>query len=98
MDYSKKSKEIFDDAAAKKQLEKAFSPTSDVAPKSSKVSELEFSVPAKSPYEKKVNVNYTLRPSIKNGIDELAHQQGFRSASAFVDQLLESVLQQNTKR
>lgn len=97
MDYSKKSKEIFDDDAAKKQLEKAFTPTEDVEPKTPSTSDLDFTLPAKAVFEKKANVNYTIRPSIKKGIDELARQQGFRSSSAFVDQLLESVLKQNKR-
>ncbi|WP_349535094.1 hypothetical protein [Leuconostoc citreum] len=90
MDYSKKNNDVFDDERAKKQLQAAFKkdePT-DTLVKGA------FQLPKTRKYERKIQTTYTLTPAIKAGIDALAAEQGYRSASAFVDELFDQVLKQ----
>lgn len=93
MDYSKKTTDVFDDERAKKQLQAAFKKeeSADTIIKSG------FQIPQTRKQERKIQTTYTLSPTIKEGIDDLASKQGYRSASAFVDELFEQVLKQAEK-
>lgn len=94
MDYSKK-KIMFDEAAAQKQMANAFGKNRNESEKEVKLSP-DFEVPsAKQQYSRKTPVTYTVHPDIKTGIDQLAKKQGFRSTSAFVEKILEQVIQQS---
>lgn len=95
MDYSKKTS-LFDEASARKQMADAFGQNN------SNIDELEvklspnFEVPsAKQQYTRKIPVTYTVHPDVKQGIDLLAKRQGFRSSSAFVEKILEQVIEQS---
>lgn len=96
MDYSKNEKKIFDDETAKNQLAKAFAKTPAEQDNGVKLPD-NFKIPSANSSEKKVTVNYTVRPHVKEGIEALAVKQGFRSASAFVDLVLDLVLEQSKK-
>jgi len=91
MDYNKKIG-MFDEDTAKKQMAEAFSKTPNTNEPEVKLSD-HFELPTTNQYQKKIPVSYTLRPDIKEGIEALAITQGFRSSSAFVEQILVQVLQ-----
>ncbi|MBZ6001276.1 MAG: hypothetical protein SOI57_00405 [Leuconostoc gelidum] len=91
MDYDKKDPRMFDEASAQRQLAEAFSkPTSEPQASLSP----DFKIPTSNISSRKVQTTYTIRPEIKQGIDQLAAKQGFRSSSAFVDLILAQVLDQ----
>lgn len=90
MDYNK-DKSMFDEATAQKQMAEAFSkPNQKPTPKIDLGED--FVLPTTKKYTKKVPVTFTIRPEIKEGIEVLATQQGFRSSSAFVEEVLAQVL------
>ncbi|MCK8605029.1 hypothetical protein LNP18_02815 [Leuconostoc citreum] len=93
MDYNKKKEAVFDDEASKAQLAKAFAKQPEEEQKEVTLSD-DFNLPSTSQFQRKVQTTYTIRPDVKKGIDKLAAEQGFRSASAFVDLILEQVLKQ----
>lgn len=93
MDYSKKNTDVFDDERAKKQLQAAF----EKEESADTLINGGFQIPQTRKQERKIQTTYTLSPTIKEGIDALAAKQGYRSASAFVDELLEQVLKQAEK-
>jgi len=76
--------QMFDQNRADTQMADAFTKTDDLVN--------ELSMPTASEHERKKTVTYTLRPSVKDGIDQLAKQQGYKSTSAFVDELLGQLL------
>lgn len=82
---------MFDEASAQKQMADAFSKET----RHTEVSLGEnFKIPSSTIASRKVQTTYTIRPEIKQGIEKLAAKQGFRSSSAFVDLVLEQVLEQ----
>lgn len=94
MDYSKKRDDIFNnDAEAKAQIKKAFAIQPE-QPQDVTLSN-DFKLPATRQYQRKTQATYTIRPEIKEGIEQLAAKQGFRSSSAFIDLVLEQVLKQS---
>ena len=92
MDYEKKDARMFDEASAQKQMAEAFGNDAH----RQKVAALaeHFKIPTSTASSRKVQTTYTIRPEIKQGIEKLAAKQGFRSSSAFVDLVLEQVLEQ----
>lgn len=94
MDYSKRNEGIFNnDAESKEQIKKAFA-TQPEQPQDVALSD-NFKMPATRQYQRKTQATYTIRPEIKEGIEQLAAKQGFRSSSAFIDLVLEQVLKQS---
>ncbi|CCF24726.1 hypothetical protein FE407_08525 [Leuconostoc carnosum] len=92
MDYDKKDPRMFDEVSAQKQMADAFSrdePQSEVSLGEG------FKLPSSNHSSRKIQTTYTIRPEIKQGIEKLASKQGFRSSSAFVDLVLEQVLNQS---
>ncbi|MCK8605732.1 hypothetical protein LNP18_06390 [Leuconostoc citreum] len=93
MDYSKKNEGLFDhETEAKADIKKAFAKQPE-QPKGVALS-ADFTVPSTRQFKRKIQATYTIRPEIKEGIEQLAAKQGFRSSSAFIDLVLEQVLTQ----
>ncbi|MFT8757347.1 hypothetical protein [Leuconostoc pseudomesenteroides] len=76
--------QMFDQESADEQMSNAFSKTSEIVKN--------IQLPSADNHERKQTVTYTLRPSVKEGIENLSKQQGYKSTSAFVDELLGQIL------
>ncbi|MCK8605676.1 hypothetical protein LNP18_06110 [Leuconostoc citreum] len=93
MDYKKQNNSVFNgEDAAKEQIASAFSSQPE-APRPMTLSD-NFTLPSTRQYQRKVQATYTVRPEIKASIEELAAKQGYRSSSAFIDEVLEQILKQ----
>lgn len=48
-----------------------------------------------SSFEKKKNYTFTLKPSIREKLDTVARERGFRSSAAFLEALIEGLSSEN---